>query len=159
MNRLIMTLLHVLFLARGYCQENKKNLDLILVVDGNIAVGSISSLKIELNDSGKTITLEPSYYPGNLSMNVSDYAMLMGDSASNILLKFTFYEYVNQKQKYYNYEIELKKPWLTDYFNILYIYNLNKERYKGKLKPVAKGKNYNFELQSPSHSFRLVHEK
>jgi hypothetical protein len=137
--------------ARVYGQEVKKNLDLIIVIDDKIADGSIASPKIQLvSGSGKEI-IYVNYYPGNLSLAESDYSKILSDSTGIINLDFTYSEYVGQNQITYSYEIELKREWLEDYFNILRIYNLNKEKYKG-YSASGVGKHYAYDLESPSHS-------
>jgi len=141
-----------------YCQNSIKSLDFILVIDENIAIGSITSLQLEVIGDTENI-VHANYFPGSLSMNVVDYAKLLSETTKAIYLKFTYFEYHNKKQEVYNYEIEIKKAWLSDYYNILRIYNLDKLKYRGKLDPIGKGKNYNYELDSPSHSFRLIWKK
>jgi hypothetical protein len=145
--------------GQAYAQDERKSLDLIIIIDGNIAVGSIASLQIERVTGKDKEGIAANYYPGSLSFTQADYGKLMSDSTKMINLKFTNYEYVGQNQTVYNYDIELKKEWLKDYFNILRIYDLNKKQYKGKYSPCGVGKNYAYEIESPSHSFRLVEKK
>ncbi len=150
----------LIFLVKVNAQDvATKNLDFIIVIDDNIAIGSISSLNIELDSEKSKKQVTVSYYPGNLSLSSLDYNTLLSDSIKTIFLNFNYYEYSNQNQEIYNYEIELKKEWLKDYFNILRIYNLKKKKYKGKYRPISVGKNYNYEITSPSHSFKLIEQK
>ena len=142
-----------------YGQDVRKSLDFIIVINDNIAVGSIASLQIELLSGREKEVIAASYYPGNLSLTEFDYNKLMSDSAKVISLKFIKYEYIGQNQVVYNYSIELKRDWLRDYFNILRIYDLDKKKYKAKYSPSGSGKNYAYEIESPSHSFRLVERK
>jgi len=143
-----------------YSQDARKNLDFIIVIDDNIAIGSIASLQIELVLSGRgKEVIAASYYPGNLSLSEADYGKLMSDSTKAINLKFIKYEYAGQNQTTYSYDIELKREWLRDYFNILRIYDLDKKKYKAKYSPSGIGKNYAYEIESPSHSYRLVEKK
>jgi hypothetical protein len=148
----------VLLIKKNYCQSDIKSLDLILVINERIVVGSITSVQLEII-SDSTSILKASYFPGNLSMSAIDYKKLFSLSVRSIYLKFIYYEYINSIQKIYNYDIELKKPWLNDDFNIIRIYNLDNAKYKGRFDPVEKGKNYNFELESPSHSFQIISKK
>jgi hypothetical protein len=148
--------LAIVIFAQAYGQDVRKNLDFIIVIDDNIAVGSIVSLQIELVSETSKEAIAASYYPGSLSLTESDYGKIMSDSTKAINLKFIHYEYVGQNQVTYNYDIELKREWLKDYFNILRIYDLNKKKYKAKYSPSGPGKNYAYEIQSPSHSFLLI---
>jgi hypothetical protein len=151
--------LAIVIFAQAYSQDVKKNFDFIIVINDNIAAGSIKSLQIEwVYASGKKVIVA-SYYPGNLSLTESDYSKLMSDSTKAINLNFTNYEYVGQKQGSHSYKIELKREWLGDYFNILRIYDLDKKKYKGEYSPNKDGENYAYEIESPSHSFRLIKRK
>jgi hypothetical protein len=156
MKNLLYILLLVAVIGKGHTQGVKKNLDFIVVIDDAIAVGSISLPKIIFVSGGRENVIQVNYYPGSLSMDANDYPRLLSDSTKAIYLKFNHHEYVGGKLHYDNYEIELKKPWLEDYFNIIHIYNLVNPRYKNKYDPIGKGKNYAYELESPSHSFKLV---
>jgi len=148
-----------LICAQIYGQDARKSLDFIIVINDNIAVGSISSLQIELvSERGKEV-IAASYYPGNLSLTEIDYNKLMSDSSKAVKLKFINYEYTGQNQAAYNYDIEVKREWLRDYFNILRIYDLDKKKYKARYEPSGVGKNYAYEIQSPSHSYRLVEKR
>ena len=149
----------LIIFGQAYAQDERKSLDLIIVIDGNITVGSIASLQIERVTRRDKEIIAANYYPGSLSFTETDYGKLMSDSTKAINLKFTYYEYVGQNQTSYNYDIELKKEWLRDYFNILRIYDLDKKQYKGKYSPSGVDKNYAYEIESPSHSFRLVEKR
>jgi hypothetical protein len=148
-------LVFIIFLD-SYGQDVRKSLDLIIVIDDNIAVGSIASLQIERVSASSTELMTATYYPGSLSVAEADYRKLMCDSTRAINLKFINYQYKGQAQIAYRYDIELKREWLGDYFNILRIYNLDKRKYKGKYRPSGSDKNYAYEIESPSHSYRLI---
>ena len=140
-----------------YCQDSNKKLDFIIVIDDNIATGSISTVQLKTKTEGEKV-ISANYYPGSLELKNSDYTKLMSESGS-IYLTFVYHEYDMNTQKNYSYELELKKPWFSDYYNIIRIYNLDKKKYKNKYKPLDKNRNYNFELESPSNSFKLVEKK
>lgn len=151
--------LAVLVVVQVHGQDARKSLDFIIIVDENIAVGSIVSLKFEAVSATNKTIIAGSYYPGSLSLMENDFNRIMSDSIKTIRLKFTYYEYIGLNQITYNYDIELKKEWLNDYFNILRVYNLNKKKYKARYVPREAGKNYVYEIQSPSHTFKLVERK
>lgn len=148
-----------IFVNQACSQDIKKTLDFIIVIDDNISVGSIASLQIELMSANGREIVPASYYPGNLSLAENDYRKLFSDSVKFINLSFTYYAYIGQNQIADKYDIELKKEWLRDYFNILRIYDLNKKKYKGRYSPNGLSKNYAYEIESPSHSFRLIEKK
>lgn len=150
----------VLFLISYYRvsgQQYNKELDFVIVIDENVWITS-TYFQIVMNKTSGSDTIKASYHPGSLSIMQSDYDKLLSEEAKSIYLKFVYYDHGVKKQKTYNYEIELKKPWLQDYFNVLRIYNLDNKKYK-KLSAIAEGKNYTYELESPSHSFRRVRDK
>jgi hypothetical protein len=151
--------LTLIFFGQIYGQGAKKGLDFIIIINDNIVVGSIASLRIELISEKTKENITANYYPGNLSLTENEYGKLMSDSIKTINLKFIYYEYVGEKQNTYNYNIELKREWLKDYFNILRVYDLSKKAYKGRYNPCGVGKNYAYEIESPSHSFRLIEKK
>lgn len=155
----LFVLLSFITVLKSYSQADKKNLDFIIVVDDDITVGSIASLQIKVLTGGKQDIVNASYYPGNLSLSEVDYSRLMSDSTTAIYLKFALYEYARQDQNTFSYEIELKKAWLKDYFNILRIYDLDKRKYRRRFVSRGVGRNYVYELQSPSHAFQLIERK
>lgn len=151
-------LLIVLCTSEVYAQGQKKALDFIIVIDENIAIGSISRLNIKAINANKENILEANYYPGNLSLELSDYNKLLSEDVKTIYLDFNYNEYIDGEQHVYHYQIELKKDWLRDYFNILRVYNLNKKKY-GRIFFNKEGKEYVYELDSPSHTFHLIRRK
>jgi hypothetical protein len=52
------------------------------------------------------------------------------------------------KKKSCNFVIEYNKIWLQDLYNILRLYNLEEGKYKNKIEPLSKSKNYTFEVES-----------
>lgn len=137
--------------------QNKKELDFVIVVDENVWITN-TSLQFVVNKTSSSDTIKATYHPGSLSIMQSEYNQLLSEETKSIYLKFVYYEYSSKNQKIHSYEIEIKKPWLQDYFNVLHIYNLDKKKYK-KLPPARAGENYTYELDSPSHSFRRVRNK
>jgi hypothetical protein len=156
MNKLLYMLLLITVVSKTRGQGVKKELDFIIVINDEIAVGSIFLPEITFVSGGKENVMQVNYFPGSLSIDKGDYAKLLSDSTKEIYFKFDHHEYVGSKLNYDYYEIELKKPWLEDYYNIIRIYNLKDRRYKNKYDPIGKGKEYNYELESPSHSYRLI---
>jgi hypothetical protein len=126
------------------------------MIDEKLAVSSISAIQIKIINNDGIRMKEANYIPGKLTVNFEDYNNILSDSTKHIYLKFTYYEYISNKQIVYNYEIELMKSWLNNSFNVLYIYNLNKKKYREMYSPISKEKNYAFELDSPNGSIRLI---
>lgn len=138
-------------------QQYNKELDFVIVIDENVWI-TTTYFKVIMNKTSGLDTVTASYYPGSLSIMQSDYDKLLSQEVKSVNLELIYYGHATKKQNIYKYEIEIKKPWLQDYFNVLRIYNLDNKKYK-KFSPIAEGKNYTYELDSPSHSFRRVRNK
>ena len=153
---LVLLLLQTFF--RGYSQT-QKNLDLIICIDEEIAVGSISSLNVEIIKGKERKDIDISYYPGNLSLSQDDYDEMMSAQTDTIFLKF-YYNLVTESGHYLRgYRIELKKEWLHDYYNILRIYNLDQNKYSKIFNASNGDGSFVYELDSPSHGFRLIRKR
>jgi hypothetical protein len=150
------TIIVVLFSTTIFSQTEKKNLDFIIEIDAEIAVGTITKLNIVLIDSLNEIKIiDADYYPGNLSMPLDFYNLLISKKTKKVLMKINN----SVKGEMINYEFELKKMWLTDYYIIFKIYNLANKKYRNRLDPLDKDKNYTFELESPSYTFYRIKAK
>lgn len=159
MKRVLFLLLLIFCFTYVYGQDERKELDFIIMIDEDIAIGSISQLQIKIVSDDKEDILEANYYPGNLSIKQPDYGRLLSAHTKAIFLKFAYSVHDDKNQEIYHYEIELRKPWLEDYFNVLRIYNLNKKKYGKLFASVSKGRKYVYELDSPSHTFHLIRSK
>ncbi|PUZ19487.1 hypothetical protein GA0116948_1288 [Chitinophaga costaii] len=141
--------------AKG--QDKGKHIDLILVIDEQISQ-SISGVKIIVRNGDSTKTLEPLYYPGNLTFNEGELDLLTDKSTTSIFLEFRTAVY-KPKDEYRFYKIEMKKQWLADYYNIIKIYNLNNKKYQNQFDAPKNGDKYVYELASPSNSFLIIRKK
>ena len=129
--------------------NNYKDFNFIICVDENI-IESIARPSIVIQKGDEVIkNVEVSYIPGKLSMNTDDYVLLSTVGDASLFLSFYYYEYSSTgKQKMYNYKIEIGKNFFTLSYVIFYIYNLDKKKYKEKLKPLSKDQNYTFDLST-----------
>lgn len=129
--------------------NNYKDFNFIICVDENI-IESIVRPSIVIQKGDEVIkNVEVSYIPGKLSMNTDDYVLLSTEGDASLFLSFYYYEYSSTgKQKMYNYKIEIGKNLFTLSYVIFYIYNLDKKKYKKKLKPLSKDQNYAFDLST-----------
>lgn len=155
MKKLLLILVFLLAQVTS-AQDSKKASNFIITMDENIAL-TLANSKIILSQGNNILrTIQFTYYPGNLSMNQTDYEGIMKFEGT-ILLKFDYYEYLKDEQKVKNYEIEMGKIWLEQPYLILNIYNTNEKKYR-KLEPL-KGKEYTFELQYPAGQMLRVRKK
>lgn len=158
MKKILLMLFSTTLMSVLYGQESNKKLDFIIVVDEQIVIGTVSNLKLILQRDRKDDIVKVYYHPGSLEIPFSGYEKMLSDVIDSLYIDFTYYEYTGQKQKVYHYKIELKKLWLKESFVILKIYNLDKKKYKNDFQPL-KGRNYTFEIDSPSYTFRRIREK
>jgi len=137
-----------------------KHLDFIIVIDEQIVRESLG-IKFVIKDETDYQEIETTegYRPGNISLKQIDYDKLTSNQTKTLYIKFNYQTYVGNESYYYNYEIEYNKIWLQDGYNILRIYNLDKRKYKKKFDPISVGKNYTFEVESPSHTFLRIRKK
>lgn len=137
-------------------QDSKRACNFIIAVDEDIALALANSTIILSQGNNNLRTIHFNYYPGNLSMNQTDYNEIM-QFKGTILLKFDYYEYLKGQQKVMNYEIEMAKIWFEQPYLILNIYNTNKKKYR-KLESL-KGKEYTFQLKYSTGQMLRVRKK
>lgn len=130
-------------------QENIKKFDFIICVDEEIATSLTRPVIIAKQGVNVLKRIEISYYAGNLSLSSEDYNMIFSEQEITLYLQFDYYQYSSKgQQEIYNYEIEIGKNWFEKTFVILKIYNLDKKKYKKRLAPLSKDKNYTFDLET-----------
>ncbi len=130
-------------------QENRKSFDFIICVDEEIATSLSRPVIIAKQGTNVLKRIDISYHAGNLSMSSEDYNMIFSEQGITLFLQFDYYQYSSKgKQEIYNYEIEIGKNWFEQTFVILKIYNLDKKKYRKKLDPLSKDKNYTFDLET-----------
>lgn len=130
-------------------QENRKSFDFIVCVDEEIATSLTKPVIIAKQGTNVLKRIDISYHAGNLSLSSEDYNMLFSEQEITLFLQFDYYQYSSKgKQEIYNYEIEIGKNWFEKTFVILKIYNLDKKKYKKRLDPLSKDKNYTFDLET-----------
>lgn len=142
-----------------FVQSQDKCLSFIIVIDDEIAIGSIFDVRINAVTGEDSFVIKTSYYPGNLQVDFDSKPEITQDDVTNLFLIFSWNNYEGGKHRILNYEVEIKKEWLNEKFCILRVYNLYKKRYKNAfyLNDVSKG--FLFELDSPSYGFKLVRRK
>lgn len=130
-------------------QENRKIFDFIVCVDEEIATSLTRPVIVAKQGTNVLKRIDVSYHAGNLSLSSEDYNMIFSEQEITLFLQFDYYQYSSKgKLEIYNYEIEIGKNWFEKTFVILKIYNLNKRKYRKKLDPLSKDKNYTFDLET-----------
>jgi hypothetical protein len=130
-------------------QENIKSFDFIICIDGEIATTLFKPEIIVKQGENVLKKIDINYHAGNLSLSYEDYNIILSEQVDTLFFQFNYYQYLPKwKQKNYNYEIEIGKNWFENSFVILKIYNLDKKKYRKKLEPLSKDKNYTFDLET-----------
>lgn len=153
-------LIYIIIFFFGIANINaQKNINLIIAVDENIAIGQISGIKlVGVFNEGGIVKFKADYYPGNLSVSNEDYKRLVDTSIKTVHLLFDYTESYNGATQTYTYDIDLKKGWLTHYYYIVYVYNTFKRKYK-KLFVNASKEKYVYEFDYPGGSTKLIRKR
>ncbi len=148
-----------LFLDNINGQENKHAFNLIISIDNKIVTGNLSNIKINVKQkTGNQVFIESEYYPGNLSITKTNYDFLKSADVEKVFFTFNYTKFCNKLRKDINYEIEINKDWLDNYFYVLKIYNTNNPNFSKIFYPL-KGKKYTFETSSPNGNITRVRKK
>lgn len=149
----------VVILTSLYSGFAQKRVNLILSIDNQVSVGSLSSMKLNIlkNDNTKN-AFDISYSPGDLMLPDSCYSKILSLDTKEMLLTFNYIEYCDEEQRSYNYEIDFKKGWVENNFTVVNIYNTNKKRYKNIYLPLP-NKSYTYEVIYPGGAQTVVKKK
>lgn len=128
-------------------QQKNKTISFVLVIDDEVLNANVN-ITFLVNSENSHDKILATYYPGTLSLNKEDYEKLISDNTKSIYLKYYQNNYINGKKKSCDFVIEYNKIWLQDLYNILRLYNLEEGKYKNKIEPLSKSKNYTFEVES-----------
>lgn len=158
MKRILFLILTCLAINEALGQVIRKSFDFIIVIDERIPISSMTNFRIRLDDGTRQEIVKSSYHPGNLSLEELDYSILLSDSSGKLFLEFTYFDHSDKRHNIYSYSIELKKVWLDSKFNVLYIYNLDKRKYKNRFE-VEENSKYIYELDSPDYGFKRIRRR
>ena len=159
MKRATIILILLALVTQARSQEQKKSINFIISIDEKVVTGSMAQFRIiALFENGTKQTIEADYYPGKLSLQQTDYDKLLSQEVITTYIAFDYSEYCKNKQTTFNYEIDIKKGWLMHYYYVLYIYNLDKRKYKNIYDPIE-GENYTFEFDYPGGSTKRIKKK
>lgn len=128
-------------------QEKNKTISFVLVVDGEV-LNANTNITFLINSENSGDKILATYYPGKLSLSQADYEKLISDDTKSMYLRYNQSNYTNGKINSCDFLIEYNKIWIQDIYNILRLYNLEKGKYKNKIEPLSKTKNYTFEVES-----------
>lgn len=139
-------------------QEGKKEFNLVISIDGDVVVSSMTRTSLLLEyKNGEKKKEKVNYSPGNLSLDMEAYNRIMSDNVESIYLKFDFEDRCNGDMTN-SYDIELKKGWFEHYFFVIKIYNTYNKKYKKIFTPLE-GKSYTYDYYYPGGQVLRVTKK
>lgn len=158
MRSLLLIIVCILCCQTLLAQEERKEFDFIISIDGELPKSLYNPQVLMENDDNRKV-MNVNYYPGRLSFSHNDYdSLLSSQKGVKLILKFDYYEYVAKGQrKIHNYEIEMGRNWFDQSYIILKVYNSAKKRGGKKLHPLS-GKDYTFDLEYPGGAMLHVQE-
>lgn len=74
-------------------QENRKNFDFIVCVDGEIATSLTKPVIIVKQGMNVLKRIDINYYAGNLSLSSEDYNLILSEQEITLFLQFDYYQY------------------------------------------------------------------
>jgi len=144
---LIFIAMFFLFNKECLSQSDEFKIDLIIVVNNELEVGTISNLRLIVKrEGGEEIEIDANYYPGSLSFNTTDYENLFSIKNDSAFISFNHKSDSKHKQSLVNYEIPFYKEWIRSAYIIIRVYDLSKGKYKKAFEPLSNSKNYTYEL-------------
>ncbi|GCC53691.1 hypothetical protein SanaruYs_39360 [Chryseotalea sanaruensis] len=160
MKELSILLVVCLFGTVGTFAQDKKDFNLILVIDDIVWV-SYTNLKIEIRDDAGSLkqTIGGLYYPGNLSFDKDEYEKLLAAKNDSMTLVIDYKEPGKNENKHQVFELPFSSSWLYHYFMIMRVYNLSNKKYMGVFDPLDKSRNYTFEIDYPGGQMLRVRNK
>jgi hypothetical protein len=141
-------ILTIIFLgAHVFCySQTVHQMNLIITVDNNV-ITNADMVKVVIEKQSGNDTSNAYYTPGRLNI-VKDYAEMVNDKVKSIVIDFTYVQYYNKKMKKYRYQIRLSAIAISQDFNIINIFNLDKPE-NGKVFYPVKGQNYVYDYIYP----------
>ena len=116
--------------------------NLILVINDELAIGSISNVKL-INEKGHQ--LETSYCPGTLTFENKGFEELEVNNDS-LMLVFDYYENTQKQQMLHNYRLPISNYLLKQPYLIMKVFDLERKEYKKSFGPIDSKRNYSVEV-------------
>ena len=109
------------------CKSQNKSVNLILLVNDKLEVGTFTNARIKLIDKIGDIEIFPvTYYPGELTLSESTISSLNKESTESYFLLIDHNEYCGKEEHIiHNYEIQIYPAWLEQPYMLVRFYNMN----------------------------------
>jgi len=155
MRRIVFILLVIIIALKSNGQEeSKRNLNFIIMIDGNIPFQG--DVNLQLSIKNKLIeTIRVNYIPGDIILDDSAFNKIISMEEKSFRLEIYYSKLHKNKIKSYYYNIILEKSWLKNSFNILRIYNLENKKNKKTFSDIE-DRDYTYEIDSPNGSILRV---
>lgn len=136
------------------------NSNIIIIIDSEIIVDNISSVRFILNEyDGSQKSFFVFYEPGIMTISNNEYKMITNKNVESIFLDFYYIDYLhNLDENRINYSIEFNTQWLFDRYAIIDIYNMGYNRRGVILSPLP-GRKYTFEVRTPNPASSITRIK
>jgi hypothetical protein len=112
---------------RTHKTEQKRKIDVIIEVNGNLVKSELSELHLELNN-GTTPKIETQYQPGHLTVSAKDYMRI--DTAKEVKIFFDNYSKKGGKLYVTKFKVKLVHAMLSQPYLIVSCYDFNDKDYK-----------------------------
>lgn len=156
----------LIFIAVGlFCvqavlgQEKLKSLDFVVVINEDVQVTSLRRTQIIIVKDSVETSIDVNYHPGSLELPGTAYSDIMAHGNDSVFLEFHVDHYVKDDVRTVHYKIPLKRAWLEELYIVLTIYDLSVRKYRKWYGKRHDTRQYVFELDSPSHTFRIVRNR
>ncbi len=153
----------IILLSFGLSYSQQKSVNLIISIDDMLPTTNLVITKIEYVDKqGNKYSLagKATYYPGNTIFSNEGFYKLTSNKIKKIYLYIHYWYECGINTKNYNYVVELNPALLKKTYLILYIYNLDKRKYRRIYFPISKNRNYTYYFKYPSpYQGRLVQKR
>ena len=161
MKRNYITFIFLLSFGLSYSQQ--KSINFIISIDDMLPTSNLVITKIEyLDNQNNKYSLEGKiiYYPGKMIFTNEDFYKLTSNKINKIYIYIHYWYDCGINTIHYNYVIEMNPALLKKTYLILYIYNLDKKKYRRIYFPISKNRNYTYYFKYPSsYQGRLVQKR
>lgn len=137
----------------------KNEYNLIILINGNLEIGSISRAEIiTLDVNNVEEKFEVVYEPGVLTIDNADYSKLLSDTVKSMIFKFIYYDQENVEGGGEEFEVLFNRNWFLERYTILKIYSLEIEEYNTIYYPIE-DKSYTYDVLTPNPMTSIIRVK
>jgi hypothetical protein len=132
-------------------------LNIIISIDNKI-ISTVTQMKLMVDTGSEKMEVYCNYTPGRAECDTLNLRNLQSKDLKSVMLSFSYSEYYRKSEKVRFYNIDLSPQFFKNSFYILYLYNLDKNKYK-KLFQNSDQSSYVYEFDSSNGSMRRIRTK